>query len=187
METEPTNRLTRERPDIWTRGVALFTASTGIAVLPKMPTPEGVIFSCGGAPDYVFPPVPARREKTQEEINKEIAERSERDRQKRIGDLEQQIAWKRRDIEKARQDQDRREKELAELEAELARQRRGVSAAGFSVHVPDGAMEWLLHEMGHWVAATPAERSRPNFTREIDENLVVTHHIREGWRWPTYQ
>jgi hypothetical protein len=31
------------------------------------------------------------------------------------------------------------------------------------VVVPEGAMEWLLHEVGHWVAATPEERARPNY------------------------
>lgn len=29
--------------------------------------------------------------------------------------------------------------------------------------VPEGAMEWLLHEVGHWVAATEEERRLPNF------------------------
>lgn len=33
----------------------------------------------------------------------------------------------------------------------------------FEVKVPDGAMEWLLHEVGHWVAATPEERQLPNY------------------------
>jgi hypothetical protein len=32
-----------------------------------------------------------------------------------------------------------------------------------AVAVPDGAMEWLLHEVGHWVASTPEERALPNY------------------------
>lgn len=32
-----------------------------------------------------------------------------------------------------------------------------------TVSVPDGAMEWLLHEVGHYLAATPDERTRPNY------------------------
>jgi hypothetical protein len=31
------------------------------------------------------------------------------------------------------------------------------------VAVPDGAMEWLLHEVGHWVAASPNERKQINY------------------------
>ena len=29
--------------------------------------------------------------------------------------------------------------------------------------VPDGAMEWLLHEVGHWVVASPEERQLRNY------------------------
>ena len=31
------------------------------------------------------------------------------------------------------------------------------------VYVPSGAMEWLLHEVGHWVAASDADRLLPNY------------------------
>lgn len=31
------------------------------------------------------------------------------------------------------------------------------------VRVPEGAMEWLLHEVGHWLVATPEERKRPAY------------------------
>lgn len=36
------------------------------------------------------------------------------------------------------------------------------------VYVPEGAMEWLLHEAGHWVASTPEERRRPNYGLGIE-------------------
>jgi len=29
--------------------------------------------------------------------------------------------------------------------------------------VPEGAMEWLLHEVGHWLAASRGSRNRPNY------------------------
>jgi hypothetical protein len=31
------------------------------------------------------------------------------------------------------------------------------------VPVPEGAMEWLLHEVGHWVAASDTERAAPDY------------------------
>lgn len=31
------------------------------------------------------------------------------------------------------------------------------------IPVPEGSVEWVLHEMGHWVAATPAERLLPDY------------------------
>lgn len=44
---------------------------------------------------------------------------------------------------------------------ELKKERAGYSLS--PVPVPDGAMEWLLHEVGHWVASTPSERRLPNY------------------------
>jgi len=40
--------------------------------------------------------------------------------------------------------------------------------------VPEGAMEWLLHEVGHWVAATEEERALPNFGFGIIREGVCT-------------
>jgi hypothetical protein len=31
------------------------------------------------------------------------------------------------------------------------------------VFVPIGAMEWLLHEVGHWISSTPEERAMPDY------------------------
>lgn len=133
METEPTSRLTRERPDIWARGVALFTASTGIVVTPKVPR-DGEIFACGGA---IVPP---------------------RERRPLTPDEQAEI------------DRLRKEQDGIDISRgwgpwhEISRKIQQIINGTFlTVYVPDGAMEWLLHEMGHWVAATPAERSRPNY------------------------
>lgn len=43
----------------------------------------------------------------------------------------------------------------------LKQERGGITLA--PIPVPDGAMEWLLHEVGHWVASTPDERRLPNY------------------------
>lgn len=37
------------------------------------------------------------------------------------------------------------------------------SNKALSIPVPNGAMEWLLHEVGHWVASTPEEQKLPNY------------------------
>jgi hypothetical protein len=57
-----------------------------------------------------------------------------------------------------------------ELE-QLKRERGGITLA--PIPVPDGAMEWLLHEVGHWVASTAAERQLPNYGYGIVK--------RKGW------
>lgn len=45
--------------------------------------------------------------------------------------------------------------------------------------VPDGAMEWLLHEAGHWVASTPEERKQANYGLNASE---VGHDGDREWQ-----
>lgn len=137
METEPTSRLTSERPDIWARGVALFTTSTGIVVTPKVPR-DGEIFACGGTVN----PRPSRPLTPDEQAE---IDRLKKERDAAIADVPKDWAryW--------------------QIERAIDEIKRGALLSPLAVHVPDGAMEWLLHEMGHWVAATPAERGRPNY------------------------
>lgn len=137
MEIEPTSRLTRERPDIWTRGVALFTASTGIAVTPKVPR-DGEIFACGGG----GVPRPSRPLTPDEQADVDRLKKEQADTI-----TNEPKDWTR----------------YWQIENEIFRIKRGALLSSLAVHVPDGAMEWLLHEMGHWVAATPTERGRPNY------------------------
>jgi hypothetical protein len=40
------------------------------------------------------------------------------------------------------------------------------------VYIPEGGMSWLLHEIGHWVAATDNERSRPNYGLGSEEHGI---------------
>ena len=56
------------------------------------------------------------------------------------------------------------DKELAERYKELTdlKRIRGDHKL-HAVLVPDGAMEWLLHEVGHWLAASPEERRLQNY------------------------
>jgi len=137
METEPTSRLTRERPDIWTRGVNLFTTSTGIVVTPKMPR-DGEIYACGGG----GVPRPSRPLTPEEQAEVDRLRKEQSDA-----------------ICKEPKDYSR----YWQIERAIAEIQRGTLLAPLVVNVPDGAMEWLLHEMGHWVAATSTERERPNY------------------------
>ena len=41
------------------------------------------------------------------------------------------------------------------------------------VYVPEGAFEWLLHEVGHYVAATETERQQCNYGLPEDESLAA--------------
>lgn len=144
---QETSRLTRERPDIWTRGLSLATGLTGVRYLPKLPLPDGTIYACGGG--YYTPTLPPKppKPKTPKQV-----------KQERISEIDKEIAWRRRLIKERTEDIDRLEKEIADLEKDKVK----LSAAPF-VFVPDGAMEWLLHEVGHWVAASSDERQLTNY------------------------
>ncbi len=80
----------------------------------------------------------------------------ELDRQ--ISDLEIPLPALERDYKEQRKnDIDGHKKKIEDLKKERA----GLSLS--PVPVPDGAMEWLLHEVGHWTASTTEERRLPNY------------------------
>lgn len=60
-------------------------------------------------------------------------------------------------------------------EDERRRRRHGLFSAP-RVFVPEGAMEWLLHEVGHWLAASPEERLLDNY------GLSAAEHGHDGER-----
>lgn len=147
----PASLLTLERPDIWRRGLDLATGLTGYLYLPKLPAADGTIFACGGV---YREPLEAPKPKTPEDLRKE-----------RITKIDSEIAWRRRLIKERKEDIDLFEREIGDLEKEKA-----TLSAAPSVLVPDGAMEWLLHEVGHWLAASSDERKLPNYGdgREVE-------------------
>jgi hypothetical protein len=123
--------LTRTRPDVWSGGLSLATALTGLRYVHKEPLAGGTIYACGKerrpsyrrrdpASPYRRDPshVPGRRDPTPDHL---------------IIDPDE-------------------------------------------VPVPEGAMEWLLHEVGHYVAASPKERLLPNY------GLSESEHGHDGER-----
>ena len=164
MIDEPDSKLTRERPDIWHRALTLATEQTGMLYLPKRPLADGTISACGGyygplsIPGYGPPgpkPSPPHEDVRRREI-KEI-EDGIREHEQEIERLERVIADKLSEAEKCRERVKEIRARIEKARGELKR-RKGLSAL-----VPDGAMEWLLHEVGHYVAATPEERLLPDY------------------------
>jgi hypothetical protein len=138
----PNSRLTIARPDIWERGLVLATALTGYQYLPKLPLADGTIFACGYWPTL---PTPAPKTPAQE-------------KQDRIDKIDSEIQWRERLIRERKEDIGTFTKQIEELRKEKAT----LTAAPF-VLVPEGEMEWLLHEVGHWLASSPEERAMPNY------------------------
>jgi hypothetical protein len=128
------SRLTLERPDIWQRGLDMATSLTGYLYLPKRPATDGTVFSCGYTP-YV---------PTKDSIQSQI------ERQKDHIEWLKKVYPESPDI-------------IEEAEEELLKLKRSRDSFKASVLVPEGAMEWLLHEVGHWIAASPEERKLPNY------------------------
>jgi hypothetical protein len=132
------SRLTIERPDLWQRGLDLATGLTGVLYLPKLPAADGTIFACGGGGPIIPTPPPT---------------------------LEEQIAEEERLIEywKGPTESDKWNTKFHKDKLEKLKQQKRAEQSSASVSVPDGAMEWLLHEVGHWIAASPEERKLPNY------------------------
>lgn len=157
MET-PNSHLTLTRPDIWESGLALANRLTGYDYAPKLPLPDGTIYACGGGNYSYYPPIAPPKPKSDEEI-----------RQEKIQEIDQrieQIDWSIRDIDSSLKNLTDQRKKLEIEKAELEKQKRRLLASPI-VFVPEGAMEWLLHEAGHWVAASIAERSLPNYGYDL--------------------
>jgi hypothetical protein len=164
--SDPTSVLTKLRPDIWRRGLGLLDGLAPYQCPAKQPLDDGTIYACCYSPStpYVPPPPPlppnpeeiARREREQAE--REVKELEELLR-RRVEELERYIREQRDEI-------DRRETEIDDIRKRLDKAKKKVTPpaeCGPVVCVPEGAMEWLLHEAGHWVAASDDERMLPNY------------------------
>lgn len=187
MSDQPNSQLTAERPDIWDRAVALATSVTGLEYVHKAPLPDGTIYACGGyGYGHYTPPPPTPEEiiiRKIDDIDRRIKDhensiawredpdnddndlrklKKQRDeaRKRKIPtpELNRQI----QDGERSRKERIKNEiGELREKIGELQKERAEYTLS--PIPVPDGAMEWLLHEVGHWVASTPDERLLPNY------------------------
>lgn len=156
--TEPQSILTRLRPDIWADGLRLATALTGFDYAPKYPLPDGTIYACGGG--YYQPPPPPRP-RTGDEIRRDEANTEIRDLTDKLRRDQEEILRQ----EKIRSDADEYIERLRTSVAALKRliQRKTDELEASAVVVPEGAMEWLLHEVGHWIASSENERCTKNY------------------------
>lgn len=165
MTTDPISALTVSSPDIWHRGLDLATSLTGYEYAPKLPLPDGTIYSCGG---YWGPPVPYKdpAPPSPEQIKQDRIEQIDQE----IQDVELEIDNHNKRIEEHKESIAERTRQIEGLrikKSELEKQRQSIISAP-RVFVPEGAMEWLLHEVGHWVAATPEERLLPDYGIPVD-------------------
>lgn len=175
----PSSKLTLERPDIWLRGLALATHLTGYTYARKEPLSDGRIYACGGA----YTPSPAevrerhryekekrRREEapTVAEIDDEISDIDDRVNSPEYETWKDEIYYKNR-IEELR------------VRKEWLEKRRSSLTTAPIVYVPDGAMEWLLHEVGHYVVSTPGERALPNYGLLGDDDPHSAQREWESW------
>jgi hypothetical protein len=147
--------LTRTRPDIWLGGLALATSLTGVAYVPKIALADGTIYACGGY-------APESEPMSDKELDGSIEREWERLKRERAEIPGGETPTKRNYLRhRAKQTKDVL-RDLLEQRDRRRRQKEQEKTAG-TVSVPVGAMEWLLHEVGHFVAASPEERSLPNY------------------------
>jgi hypothetical protein len=177
--------LTCTAPRIWIAGVTLAQSLTGVTYRPKDVSPDGIVYPCYSG-NYYPPPANPR---TPEEIDVERRQIARKTADAEILRIE-------REIERLRDEIVRREKEIEQgneaiekLESELEEARKKRDDIGnptrqaLEVFVPVGAMEWLLHEVGHWLAATPRERSLVNYGLPASEEAFGIAADRELQAW----
>ncbi len=196
MLIEPQSRLTRERPDIWRRAVAEATTLTGYSYLPKLPLADGTIYACGRREPTDAEKI-ERWKRDIENMEKELPE-AIRSPDFFIPDWAENIPGEIERTRKEIEDLERRIKESEEppeppslMDPTLpgsARHNRRVreliekgQKLSPSVVVPEGAMEWLLHEVGHWLAATPEERLLPNYGAHVEEWGIGAEREWQAW------
>ncbi|HEY3500256.1 MAG TPA: hypothetical protein VGK73_36445 [Polyangiaceae bacterium] len=200
--TEPRSLLTATRPDIWARGLAMATALTGLTYEHKSPRPDGTIYSCGYSygPPAIDPfkglPMQERLRRLRESLRKQEseggtgwnpwvwekwikeAEQESPTKEKRRNEIRERVTQIEKQIEEKKHDE-------RELNDELERLRKELNALAqppvWRASVPDGAMEWLLHEVGHYVAATPAERLLPNYGLSESEHGYDGDRELQAW------
>lgn len=136
----PQSRLTVQRPDIWQRGLALATGLTGYSFPSKLPV-RGVIQACGGWGGRLDNP-PKNPEERIEELKRHI-------------EIYDRFIKKDPDKTFWRTSRDNAKREIEKIKKEQEEKK--------AVAVPEGAMEFLLHEVGHWVSATDSERLLPSY------------------------
>jgi hypothetical protein len=166
MHADPASALTRESPHLWRRALSLASSLTGYVYLDKKPLADGTIWACGGDdwwPPWVPLPFPRTLEEEIEHVESLIR------RAGRYPDLTNR---------------------LENLE-HLKRERDGQKAAPI-IFVPDGALDWLLHEVGHYVAATPEERTRHAYGISVEQTILAEDHRHQNhaadrewqaWAW----
>lgn len=197
---EPTSLLTRLRPDIWQRTISLATDLTGLMYLPKVPLSDGTIYACGGGAPYAPTPkeIKKRRKEEREEQQRrrEDAQKTPEELREELKEIERSLPQLDVDVEKERprayNKRERANFRIGELRYEISR-RCGAKMAA-PILIPEGAVEWLLHEAGHWLAATPEERRLPNYglTDGIAgveagfQKIVVPHDFRAEREWQAW-
>ena len=184
MATAPGSRLTLERPDLWRRAMEMAQATTGHIYVPKLPLANGTIYACGGGGSYydynrdrnLPTPTPAPPPSVEDQI---------RDLEREIARIERSIIWERDSIR-------RKEKEISDFEDALIRKKseldylektRPPKSPWWKIltPVPEGAMEWLLHEVGHHIAASEEDRRLPNYGGYTDDDAVGRDREWQAW------
>ncbi len=159
----PQSRLTAARPDIWQRGLEIASGLTGYAYAPKLPLADGTIYACG-----FYNPDPPDKRTPKEKITDEIKDHER-----------QRDYWKGYEPSEFHNQQIRyHEEKIIELE-----KKRNKLISAPVIYVPEGAMEWLLHEIGHWLAASPEERALPNYGYDAFKRGSGHGDAREWQAW----
>lgn len=181
---EPRSELTLTNPRLWLHAIETAKQLTGYEYLDKQPSSDGIIYACYGGGGYsIYSPAvreelerpKSESEKKQERID-EIDEEIE-SHEIIITDLEIEIEEHKESTKK-----NRRTIKDTKLEIEKLKKERDTLVSAPIIRIPEGDIEWLLHEIGHYIAATNEERNLPNYGFNgngidlIEDQTEAAHH-----------
>lgn len=159
MQKEPLSKLTAERPHIWLRGLALATGLTGFDYTHK----ANPLSACGRI-TWREPKTPKPEDNKEEgytwiEGDGEWVKHYPRDEIKNPEPVikDRRVHWNSETGHWEYWDRDTSKMVI------IKNKKITPSKKKAAMPVPEGAMEWLLHETGHWVVSTPEERLMSNY------------------------
>lgn len=124
---------------------------------------------------------PAKKKEIQDNFKKEKLKKEIEELERRKKNYEVDIENTDTEIDQLNRQNEAREVEITKIKKEIGEKKKELSAAPLVVPVPDGAVEWLLHEVGHWIVSSPAERLLPDYG--YGSSLEVKGHGKaQEWR-----
>lgn len=175
----PSSLFALEKPLLWRQSLQIATRLTGKRYVNKLPSEDGTIWMCGSGGGGSF----YSDECDDDEWRKggyekkkdggtENGEDTEDSGKEGVDELQDRID------RLERLDKDRKRRIEIDREIEILRKEKDRLHLAQIVHVPEGAVEWLAHEVGHWLSSDHRDAFNMGMTEYAENDSDVA---RQEW------